>query len=368
MLDLSERIRDYVDAASPSVTFDEIERGSGERVDRETGARQRIGRPGVLIGAVAIVVLAVALVVQLLPGSGPNAVSEADAALSQAATAAAARPPGVTPRSGQYLYYETTQLIQGLGPPAPKGVRQFLFEATQTVQTWVTRHGAGRQRIVIGPSRLVFPADRAAWEAAGSPSGFHPVGSDTSYPSTQQPIGGPLVVEHGQYYLSYLNSSKFPTQPAALERYMERYFKIRGENQSAIFELAGTVLQVGASPALRAAIFDLIEHLHGVDLIGPVKDPMGRTGTGVAIHGKRNRTILIFDPKTSAVLGEKVISTKSATFSGQVTPKGTVVYSETFGTTGVVNTTKTYPDGQAAPTYVAPPDGGSPSETIFGPG
>jgi hypothetical protein len=368
MLDLSERIRDYVDTASPSVTLDDIERRLNLRSDPESVAVVRgPRRRSALVGAIAVVVLAVVLVVQLLPSSGSNTGSEADAALSQVASVAATRPAGITPGPGHYLYYETTQLLQELGPPAPEGVRQFLFDVTETTQTWVAPNGSGRQRIVVGQPRLAFPADKAAWEAAGSPSGLHPVGADVSYPSTQAPNGGPLRAAHGQYFLSYLNSSTFPTQPAALEKYMDRYFKIYKESPSATFQLAGNVLQVGASPALRSAIFELIEHLRGVVLLGPTKDPIGRSGTGVAIDGFGNRSILIFNPKTSAVLGEKIVSAKSVTEAGQVIPKGTLVSSETFGTTGVASSTSKYPDGRPAPPSTAATGASSPSAAFFGP-
>jgi hypothetical protein len=368
MLDLSERIRDYVDAASPRVTLDDIERRLTQRSDRQPLAlSRRRRRRSVLIGAIAVVVLAAVLVVQLLPSSGSNTGSEADAALAQVASVAATRPAEITPGPGHYLYYQTTQLLEELGPPAPKGVRQFLFDVPETTQTWVASNGSGRQRIVVGQPRLAFPSEQAAWQAAGSPAGMHPVGADVLYPSTQAPNGGPLRAAHGRYFLSYLDPSQFPTQPAALEKYMDRYFKIYKESPSATFQLAGNVLQVGASPALRSAIFELIEHLRGVVLLGPTKDPTGRSGTGVAIDGFGNRFILIFNPKTSAVLGEKVVSDKSVTQAGQVIPKGTLLSSETFGTTGVVSSTTTYPDGRPAPPYTGATGASSPSAATFGP-
>jgi hypothetical protein len=362
MLDLSEKIREYVDTASPTVTIEEIERYLDHRPHETLPRRHPVGvhHRATLLSAAAIVVLV--LLVQFLPGTGPT--GDADAALTHVAAVAAARPAGVAPGRGQYLYYETTQLLQGLGPPAPAGVRQFLFEVTETTQTWVTPRGSGRQRIVIGQPKLVFPRDKEAWKAAGSPSGFHPVGADILYPSTQMPDGGPLRASDGKYYLSYLNSSKFPTQPAALQKYMDSFFKITG-GPATTFLLAGDALQVGASPTLRAALFKLIEHLHGVVLLGPTKDSLGRTGTGVAIDGYGNRYILVFNPTTSAVLGEEIVSAKSATHAGQVIPKGTLVGSMTFGTTGIAASTTTYPDGRSAPPYRAHVSSGTSSGTMF---
>lgn len=336
MLDLSERIREYVDTASPTVSIGEVESKIGRRAEQSPlGVRiRRTPRSALLFGVVAVVV--VVLVFQLLPGSGTNPGTEADAALAQVASVAAARPAGVVPANGQYLYYETTQLVQMVGPPAPVGVRQFLFEAKETIQTWVAPDGSGRQRIVVGKPELAFPADERAWIAAGSPRAFLPEGVDREYPSAEPPNGGPLVESQGKYFLSYLDSAKFPTQPAALQTYMDRYFQITG-GSSTTFQLAGTFLQVGARPALRSALFQLIEHLRGVFLLGPTKDASGRTGTGVAVDGFGNRYILVFDPTTSAVLGEKVVSTKTVVQAGQVIPRGTLVASTTFGPTGVVS-------------------------------
>ncbi len=350
MPDLSERIREYVDTASPTVSIEEIgARLSGRRHNASARKSPLRGHQRTVLLSTAAIVLVVILLVQFLPTSSPNGASDASAALAEVASVAAARPAGITPGPGQYLYYETTQLVQSLGPPAPVGTRQFLFEATKTTQTWVDPNGSGRQRIVIGQPSLVFPADEAAWRAAGSPAAFLPVGGDTLYPSTHAPNGGPLVQgADGQYFLSYPDSSKFPTQPQALQQYMEHYYQITG-GPTTTFLLAGDVLEVGASPALRSAIFQLIEHLHGVALLGPTKDPAGQMGTGVAIEGYGSRYILIFNPTTSAVLGEKVVSTKTATEAGQVIPKGTLVGSTTFGTTGIAPSTTTFPDGSSAP-------------------
>ena len=54
-------------------------------------------------------------------------------------------------------------------------------------------------------------------------------------------------------------------------------------------------------------------------------------------HGVR---MLIFDPKTSAVLGETNIAVRASNDGGTVIPKGT-------GATGVSNSVDQYPNGTA---------------------
>jgi hypothetical protein len=210
------------------------------------------------------------------------------------------------------------------------------------------------------PPRRLFPRSRRSigassiWtqQAAGSPRVTLPVGvTDTLFPTKRLSSGGPVVRgAHGEYYLSYLDSSKFPTQPVALQKYMKHYFGITG-GPTTTFLLAGDVLQVGASPALRSAIFQLIDHLPGVSYLGSTKDVAGRSGVGVAIDGYGNRYILVFNPKNSAVLGEKIFANKTTTHHGESIPKGTLVGFETFGTIGITSSTSTFPDGASAPAY-----------------
>lgn len=367
MLDLSERIRDYVDSACPTVTLDEIERMQADLSDRVTSdQRPRATRvPLALVSAVAIVALAIVLVVQLLPGSGPSS-SEAGAVLARTALVAAAQPAGVTPGAGQYLYYETTEVMPGF-TSGPVGVRHFLFEDTVVTQTWVAPNGSGRQRISTGQARLVFPDQEAAWQAAGSPKPLlgAPGVTDTLYPSSRVPSGGPLVTSHGQYRLAYLDTSKFPTEPDALQHYMDQYFQIDNGSRSATFLLAGSVLQVGATPALRSAIFRLIGQLPGVVSLGPTKDAAGRRGIGVALDANGNRNILVFNPTTSAVLGLKFVSNKKVGGTELAIPKGVAVASTTYGAAGVTASTSVLPNGWPAPPLQTSATPGTPSEAQF---
>jgi hypothetical protein len=296
-----------------------------------------------------VIVLVIVLLVEFLPVWGGTGGSEASAVLTRAAATAAAQPAGLVPKTGQYLYYQVTQDVQ-FSQPEPVGVRQFPFVSTQITDTWVAPNGLGRQKIQTGKETLLIPSDKSAWLAAGSPRPPLPFGvTDTVFPTRRISSGGPLVRSaNGEYYLSYLDSSKFPTQPAALQKYMKHYFGITG-GSTTTFLLAGDVLQIGASPALRSAIFKLIEHLPGVSYLGSTKDVAGRSGVGVAINGYANRYILVFNPNTSAVLGEKIVANKTTTHLEETVPKGTQVGFETFGTTGVTSSTSIFPDGASAP-------------------
>jgi hypothetical protein len=225
------------------------------------------------------------------------------------------------------------------------GSQSFPLLSTETIDTWVASNGSGRQRIDVGQPTLLLPAEQSAWEAAGSPSTGTQVSgvTDTLFPSNSH-IGGPLVSgANGQYKLTYIDSSQFPSDPHALQQYLNHYFDITG-GALTTFLLAGVLLQSGASPTLRTALFNLIEQLPGIELLGPTSDASGRSGTGIALNdGKSLRYVLVVDPQTSAVLGEKILMGPVAGQNGVPIPEGTVLGFATFGTSAIVSSTDVVP-------------------------
>lgn len=358
MPELSEMIRDYVDAVAPHSTLEDVWALTGsDRAAPAAKPNRRRVRVGLAIAATA---LAVALVVALLivPTGSPE--SSAAATLNGVARVAASRPSGPVAHAHEYLYYEMTQgSVQAT--PVPVGQRSILYRYTETLDTWVAPNGSGRQRITYAPDTVVLPSQRAEWDTP-PPRVIPPTTSDTTFPTTffgSHPVGGPLVVPHGtnsHYVLSYPDTAKFPTQPAALERAIEKYFSVTPTRRGAtsLFFLVGNVLQVGASPALRAALFKLVEQLPGVTPLGRTKDASGRVGTGVALTTPHLRDILVFNPHTSAVLGDLTVTMSSSSVLGTVVPKGTLVDFTNFGKTGVSSSITRLPDGSVVPMAAVP--------------
>jgi hypothetical protein len=342
-------IRDHVDAVAPHVTLDDV--WALTQTDRTTFSAKPKRRVRVGLAVVAAA-FAVALVATLLIPADGTPQSSAAATLDHAALVAASRPSGPVPGAHRYLYYEVTQgSVQGT--PVPVGQKPILYRETETLDTWVATNGSGRQRIAYAPDTVVLPSQRAEWDNT-PPRVIPPTTSDTIFPTTfpgSSPVGGPLVVPQGKqksYVLSYPSAAKFPTQPAALKRAIEKYYGVTG-GATTLFSLAGNVLQVGASPALRAALFKLVEQLPGVTLLGPTKDASGRAGIGVAMTTHKLRSILVFDPHTSAVLGDLIVTVRSSSVLGTVEPKGTVVAFTTYGTTGLSRTITRLPNGTEVP-------------------
>jgi hypothetical protein len=173
---------------------------------------------------------------------------------------AASRPKGPVPHSHEYLFYEMTRGSVA-ATPASDGHASVLYRYTNTENTWVAPDGTGRQRIAFAPGTVVLPWQRAQWKSVRATVSA-PSTSDTTFPTSLPTgiptVGGPLVHTTGtSYVLSYLDINAFPTQPAALKRNIERY--LAPDGAISLFFFAGNALQVGARPALRAALFKVVD-------------------------------------------------------------------------------------------------------------
>jgi hypothetical protein len=156
-------------------------------------------------------------------GRVPVAAVLAAAAVRAAHGAGASQPPG----PGQYLYVKEV-VAKGLGST------HGCAAAPMTVQAWVAADGSGRQ---IG----TFPA------SCGK------LNFDLSY----QPGGLPW------WLYGYVEAASLPTDPAALQRAIVRRFEHGHSRPSATFGYAATFLNAGSPPALRAALYRVIEALPG---------------------------------------------------------------------------------------------------------
>jgi hypothetical protein len=255
-------------------------------------------RPTRLIPALVAALALVAVVAALLPGSAGKASPEAAEALSQVAGVAGAQT-STGPTSG-FTYSRQIQadrLTTGTGDsPA------FSVLVPTRIETWVAPDGSGRVRGVRQGVEWPGPRDERRWRAAGSP----PLGAERSSDERFGP---------GELNDTGAEGNLPPTRelPADPERLAE-IFKAEAAISSASvpvdvksFEYATSVLlQAGSSPELRAALYELVAGIEGVELTGEQRDPIGRTGTAVSIDtdysGAPTRYTLIFDPDTSQPL------------------------------------------------------------------
>ena len=254
--------------------------------------RRRRRSLGLALGAATAVAVAVLVAVLALTGGG----SEGDhlsAALDAVSARAAAVPsgPGVQP----YTYLKTRE-ISVRTTDADR--RSWNVDQSTTREEWVTPDGSGRLRIVAGPSRFVGSGDRVEWEGAGRPQfltlGFGGRTEDRWISAGQ--LRGRVV--------------SLPIEPGALAvRLTEEAADEGGEGPLAAATLqliAEDLRNPVASPELRRSLYQSAKRIPGVEYLGELTDPDGRSGVGIGVTssnaGHPQRYSLIFDPTTSQVL------------------------------------------------------------------
>jgi hypothetical protein len=323
-LDLVKRFRagvpapgpDSTDAARAAMTAG---RATG-RVVTLPAPRPRIRwRVGVGVAAAAV---AIALVVPaILPGGGPGgAEPAAAAALHRAALAAAKQPAAPAPQLGQFVYTKSRSV--NIGMWAMGDGQTFSVTQPVTREAWIGPDGSGRLLQTSGTATFPTPADEEAWRAAGSPDLREGSTTDDAFAA-----GG----------LSFVDLSGLPTDPDALLQVIEDRTIVGGPPGDAeTFTLIGDLLrETYATPALRAALYEVAASLPGVELIGTVRDASGRSGVAVAYEHDGTRNELIFDPETAVMLGESSVVTEA----GPMGPAGTIVWSAVYLASGVVDST-----------------------------
>jgi hypothetical protein len=297
--------------------------------------------------AAGVVALAIALPI-ILPGGSPGGPGSAEAArvLRRIAVVAADRPaqPPLVP--GQYLYSKARSASTSLYVPG-NGLANFSFTESSAGEAWIGPDGSGRN--VSTPAEVSFPTaeDRAAWIAAGSP--------DLGVEETTDESFGP-----GE--LPFLDLSELPTDPQELLALIEEREIVGGPpGDWETFAIVGDLLRPGtyAPPVLRAALYEVVANLSGIEYLGRIKDAAGRPGLAVASTHDGIRTVMIFDPDTAQLLGKNEVLVDPDELSVEVGPEtwpGTIVYgpgrrgmvlfSVVYLASGIVESTTATPEKQ----------------------
>ena len=295
----------------------------------------------VVVGVIAGVI-AIALALPVLWPNAPGGASSAAAdALRHAADVARSEQALHSPGPGQYLYtmwQERSTLTYVPG----HGLANFLFTETVDRESWTSQDGSGR--VVTEPQGISFPtpADRTAWQRAGSPD------LGTSRKDDRYPPGQDYVVD----------LSEVPTDPRELLAAIERREILGGDSADWVtFQIIGELLHLTySSSEHRAALYEVAANLPGVEYEGHVTDPIGRRGVSVSFVGGGERHEMIFDPDTAELLAERQVlldqdeagvtvgpETWPGTIIAFVGPPGTDVFWSLYLDTAVVDSTDERP-------------------------
>jgi hypothetical protein len=265
--------------------------------DRRPPARR--ARPRRVALAAVAAAGAIAAAVALLPTGSEQASPAAARALRSVAgvaSAQAAEPTG-------YLYFK---LLRSDVASADSG-GGFTWTLPRTIEQWAAADGSGRVREVPRAQRFVGPRDERRWLAGGSP----PLG--LARPSDERFAAGEL--DNTTPGAENLRPTRdLPTDPSALSDAIRAAADKSEEVPTSpkMFEIASALLmQAGATPRLRASLYEVVAGIDGVKLDGNVRDPLGRPGTAVSIDydysGVKTRDTLIFDPSTSQPLAQRSV-------------------------------------------------------------
>lgn len=279
----------------------------------------------------------------LVLSSGPTAEPAAAEILHEtAAVAAATDAPAEIPGPGQFSYRKFERLeLEGwvAGGPSPEddapgqmmggklsrpGAFNALMPTTQ--EWWTAADGAGRVREVAGTPRFLTSEERSRWEAAGSPL---PAPFDPEY-QRKNPLAfgdaleasrGVVDTEHPKMKgFRFPDTSSLPTEPEALRRAVEsNQISVRGFNlmypsakrldtEKTIAELFNILAEGNPmTPQLRAAVFNALAELPGIEVDTDATDFLGRQGYAISsIDQKAGGGLeFIFDPDTAELLAER---------------------------------------------------------------
>ncbi len=329
---------------------------------------RRLALLGAVVGALAAGVLVVS---GLLPSGGSHTAqlgptpASAAIALDRAATTAM-RQAAVYPTASQYEYLKVQEGITSSVGQASFGVR---FWQSDTKQDWYRANGAGRERVVNSRDGLLAPLDRSIARAHGLSWRQLIISQD----------GDMKYRAGGIVFYSYFDPAHLPTQPAPLLRAIEHQLRVKEVPPTAtagatasevatagVFSvIANRLLFASNSPMLRAALYRVIAHLPGVQLLGWQTDRLGRRGIAVAIShaeigDEATRMELLFDPTTSDPLQTQLVQTAPLYEPGTPPlPRGTALRYTVFVKRGIVNSIEDLPGGGHLPFVRSIPGAGA---------
>jgi hypothetical protein len=286
------------------------------------------GRRRVLAGSGAVLAAAAVAVVTLTapsaPGPGPGhptgrgagsgaAQVRLDAHTVLLASArVAAHAPAAT---GTYWYVKERDFESAWPRKKPSRPAELPYRASYaaTQETWF---GPTRIRTIVNEDlafNFASPADKARWQAAGSPKLANPSGNfGSTGPATSNYDFGGYSYNIGAIKVSLAKARTLPTTAAALGAFLRTQWDNLSAKQKAatiglpnpsytlyLFQVAGALLTGPVTPGTRAAVYELLAGQPGLKAAANVTDPLGRVGTAV---GDGDGNYLIIDPATAKVL------------------------------------------------------------------
>jgi hypothetical protein len=303
-------------------------------------------RPTFFLTAAAVVIAALIVAGSfVLPEGAPAAPDPAVADVLRRFSRIAVRAPAEQPpQPGQYVYWKTRETATYLFFPGP-GLEPFAYQVSGVGERWVGLDGSGRSREEFGQPVFLTDSDRRAYEAfleAAASEAWGEFDWGTTYEDSYRP--GELSTGR--------DISALPTDPQALRTELERQESLGGSNGDwGVFTWAVDMLaESHMSPELRSAFFEVMSTIPGTELIGPIRDNLGRRGIAIGHTRDGVREEVVFDRRTGDILSIRTVRVEDdpgagddvgqnpccGEFAWAGTEAGTVMFESTFLIEGVV--------------------------------
>jgi hypothetical protein len=196
-------------------------------------------------------------------------------------------PPLLGGSSAAALALRALSKVAREQPPVGAGGGEFVY--TRTVGTRrAAEVGLGQDTVVFTPERFT----REVWMATDG---------------SGRVLDGDRDEEMGAGGLAVIDGATLPSDPDELQAAIETGEVLDGTGTPAsTFDVVGNLLRESyLAPDLRSALFQVAADIEGVELVGTTQDRLGREGIAVAHTDAGIRHELIFDEKSSALLGEQ---------------------------------------------------------------
>ena len=251
---------------------------------RKTGARsKRSRRAAVAVGIAASVVLLSVLLPERV-GGPPTAAASLRALASRARDQERTTIP-----AGSYLYSRLSQRALGSGSGLAAPHWSFIVRSIR--RSWMAADGSGRFVTTYDVPEFLSDEDEAAWRDAGS---------------TPLVADGPQVEHFEPGMFPTLDLSRLSSEPEALTQQLAsgQVGDAPTGGAETLDLIAGLLSEQTASPQVRGALFEVAASIPGVEAVGEIDDPAGRSGVGVRLASAEGATTLIFHPATSMLLAQ----------------------------------------------------------------
>ena len=312
--DIERQLRVSVSARSGQTGVASVDdrsprRHRSPRLVARLGNRRRVTQ----LAAVAAVIAAVIAMVALIPlGSTSGPTPAVAAALRQLAQIAASGP-SLVPAPGQYLYTHSEGRGAAFGGSGT--AKECITYSDGQRRLWVGANGSGLLREQSGPNSFTSARDRRVCASMRMTRASGAGTSNLWFAADCFQLGPAR------------NMSALSTDPRTLLRQMRRLDGGPRDAAEDFVHVGDFLRETDASPAVRATLYRAAALIPGIQLLGTVRDHIGRSGLGVALEHNHVRNELIFNQQTAALMAEQSTGNSPGSNTWTVYLKSAVVNS-----------------------------------------